>query len=212
MRLARDGLPTIGGLAFMVFGAFFVSPVISAVLLAPLALSLWFYRDPERVPNDPNEKHWVSPADGRVVEVLRNAVDGYAGESTKIGIFMSGMDVHVNRAPAPGTVENIRYVPGKKWFAIEPKASENNERLYVGILTPQGKTTLVQIAGIMARRIACRTRVNEELARGQRYGMIKLGSKVEIYLPMSVTPAVSVGDIVKAGESTIGIAESWAKK
>ena len=192
----------------MVFGAWFVSPVISAILCAPLALALWFYRDPERTPKDPGEDTWISPADGRVVEVSPNVDDPYAGRTTRIGIFMSGLDVHVNRTPAGGVVEEIRYVPGKKWFAIEPKASENNERLYVGFETKQGRTTLVQIAGIMARRIACHTKIGETLARGQRYGMIKLGSKVEIYLPSSVRPVVAEGDIVRAGESAIGVAES----
>ena len=208
MKLAKDGLPTIGGLGFMAFGAWFVSPIITVILLAPLALALWFYRDPERTPLNESENAWVSPADGLVVEVTPNATDPYAGACTRIGIFMSGLDVHVNRAPVAGTVEDIRYVPGKKWFAIEPKASENNERLYVGIATAQGRTTFVQIAGIMARRIVCYTKKGETLARGQRYGMIKLGSKVEIYLPLSICPTVSVGDRVKAGESTIGEIES----
>lgn len=212
MRLARAGLPTIGALAFMAAGGYPISPVISAVLLAPLAMSIWFYRDPERTPQG-DDKAWLSPADGRVVELTENAYDPYAGKTTKIGIFMSGFDVHVNRLPAAGTVESMRYVPGKKWFAIEPKASENNERLYVGINTAQGKTTLVQIAGIMARRIATYTNIGATLARGERYGMIKLGSKVDIYLPESVRPAVKPGDRVKAGESVIGvIIDEQAKK
>jgi phosphatidylserine decarboxylase len=204
MKLARDGLPSIGGLAFMAVGAWFVSPVITAVLLFPLALSVWFYRDPERAarggPDD-----WVSPADGRVVEVVPGAADPYAGLTTKIGIFMSGFDVHVNRFPAEGTIEFVRYVPGKKWFAIAPKASEINERMYVGVLTRHGRTTLVQIAGIMARRIVCRGKIGETLARGERYGMIKLGSKVDVYLPAGIRPVVSVGDPVRAGESVIGV-------
>jgi phosphatidylserine decarboxylase len=115
------------------------------------------------------------------------------------------LDVHVNRFPADGAVEELRYVPGKKWFAIEPKASEANERLYVGIMTAQGRTTLVQVAGIMARRITCRIKKGSSLARGERYGMIKLGSRVDVYLPESVTPAVSVGQKVRAGETTIGV-------
>jgi phosphatidylserine decarboxylase len=206
VKLARDGLPTIGGLAFMAVGAWFVSPVITAVLLLPLALSVWFYRDPERAaeggPGD-----WVSPADGRVVEVVPGAIDPYAGLTTKIGIFMSGFDVHVNRFPAEGMIESVRYVPGKKWFAIAPKASEINERLYVGVLTPHGRTTLVQIAGIMARRIVCRVKIGESLARGERYGMIKLGSKVDVYLPAGIRPVVLIGDIVRAGESVIGVTD-----
>lgn len=178
--------------------------MISALLAIPLAMSLWFYRDPERKPEG-GQDDWVSPADGRVVEVLPDVDDPYAGKTTKIGIFMSGFDVHVNRFPVGGTIESMKYVPGKKWFAIAPKASELNERLYVGVNTPHGRTTLVQIAGIMARRIVCRRKVGDTLARGERYGMIKLGSKVDVYLPDGVASAVAVGDRVKAGESVIGV-------
>ncbi|MDR1514279.1 MAG: phosphatidylserine decarboxylase [Synergistaceae bacterium] len=206
MRLARDGFPTIGALALLAVAAFFLSPVASCVLLFPLAVSLWFYRDPDRTPEGGPDA-WVSPADGRVIEIEEDAVDPYAGRATKIGIFMNGFDVHVNRFPAAGTVEEMRYVPGKKWFVLAPKSSLENERLYVGIMTEQGRTTLVQIAGIMARRVVCRVKVGSSLARGERYGMIKLGSKVDVYLPRSVRPAVKVGDAVRAGESKIGVVE-----
>ncbi len=205
MKLAKDGLPTIFALAFMAAGAWYVvAPIAGGILLLPLALALWFYRDPERTaPDDPDA--WVSPADGKVVEVVDGAQDEYAGTCVKIGIFMSGLDVHVNRAPTDGEIEYMRYAPGKKWFAIAPKASELNERFYVGIRTRQGRATLVQIAGIMARRIVCYVKKGNALARGQRYGMIKLGSKVDIYLPTNVTSAVKVGDRVRAGESIIGV-------
>jgi phosphatidylserine decarboxylase len=204
--MAREGLPTIGTIALCAAAAFFLSPVAGAVLLLPLGVSAWFYRDPDRTPPD-DESAWVSPADGRVVEIIEDAADPYAGRTTKIGIFMSGLDVHVNRFPADGTVEELRYVPGKKWFAIEPKSSLENERLYVGIMTEQGRTTLVQIAGIMARRIVCRVKGGDKLARGERYGMIKLGSKVDVYLPSTVRRVVEIGDAVRAGESKIGVIE-----
>jgi phosphatidylserine decarboxylase precursor-related protein len=187
----------------MTVGAWFLSPWAALILAGPFAMSLWFYRDPERTPGG-DETVWLSPADGKVVE-LEEAEDAYAGRTTKIGIFMSGFDVHVNRVPTGGTVEEIRHVPGKKWFAIAPKASEINERLYVHMTTDQGRTTLVQIAGILARRIACHTKTGDTLARGQRYGMIKLGSKVDVYLPASVRAAVRIGDRVRAGETPIGV-------
>ena len=188
----------------MMAGGWLISPFISAALALPLAMSVWFYRDPERTPKG---EGWLSPADGKVVEIIEGAEDPYAGKTTKIGIFMSGFDVHVNRFPAAGTIEEIRYVPGKKWFAIAPKASEINERLYVGIATDCGRTTLVQIAGIMARRIVYYKKCGNTLARGERYGMIKLGSKVDIYLPAPVRPAVKIGDRVRAGESIIGVVD-----
>lgn len=205
MKLARDGWPTIGALVFMTVGGYTISPFIAIALLFPLALAVWFYRDPERTA--PQGGDWTSPADGKVIEIVEGAEDPYAGRTTKIGIFMSGLDVHVNRVPAAGTVEDIRYVPGKKWFAIEPKASENNERLYVGLNTAQGRTTLVQIAGILARRIACDAKIGKNYARAERYGMIKLGSKVDIYLPPGIRPAVALGDKVRAGETVIGVIE-----
>ncbi|MDR3255770.1 MAG: phosphatidylserine decarboxylase [Synergistaceae bacterium] len=204
MRLAREGIPTIGTLLAVTAVGYVIYPAVSAALLFPLALCVWFYRDPDRTPPLDSDG-WVSPADGRVVEVTDDSLDQYAGRTTKIGIFMNGLDVHVNRFPTDGEVEEIRYVPGKKWFAIEPKASEANERMYVGIMTSKGRTTLVQVAGIMARRIVCKINMGETLARGERYGMIKLGSRVDIYLPNGVTPAVKPGDRVRAGESIIGV-------
>ncbi len=202
MKLAPDGLPTIGGLAFMVAGGWFISPWISAILAFPLALALWFYRDPDRVPAD--NVGWVSPADGRVVEI-EEAEHEYTGKATKIGIFMNGLDVHVNRFPVAGRVEYTKYVPGKKWFAIAPKASEVNERFYVGGESENGRFLLVQIAGILARRIVCNARRGDMIGRGQRYGIIKLGSKVDLYLPPSVVPVVKIGDKVVAGETVVGV-------
>jgi phosphatidylserine decarboxylase len=203
VKIARAGLPTVTALILLAAAGYFASPIITGVLAFPLALALWFYRDPERSPLDNGPDVWLSPADGRVVEV-EDAFDPYAGSATKIGIFMNGFDVHVNRFPIDGIVDDIVYVPGEKWFAFAPKASEVNERLYVHATTTHGKTTIVQIAGIMARRITCYTKEREHLARGERYGMIKLGSKVDIYLPKRVLVSVKIGDKVKAGESAIG--------
>ena len=204
MKIARDGYPTIAALVFMSAGGYLVSPFITAALICPLVLSIWFYRDPERTPGDVSRDAWLSPADGRVVEI-GEASDPYAGNAVRIGIFMNGFDVHVNRFPFEGTVEEITHVQGKKWFAVAPKASEINERLYVRAITPHGRTTLVQIAGIMARRIKCYTKCGSHLVRGERYGMIKLGSKVDIYLPPPISPSVKVGDKVRAGETVIGV-------
>ena len=122
----------------MILGAWFFSRPVALFLLLPLAFVVWFFRDPERVaPADPSV--WVSPADGKVVEIERT-YHPFVGEVTKVGVFMSPLDVHVNRAPTAGTVAHLEYVPGKKWLAFAPKASEENERLYracelAGILT-----------------------------------------------------------------------------
>lgn len=202
MKLAREAWPTIGGLVLMIFVGWFVSPFISAGLLIPLGIVVWFFRDPERTPDSP--EGFLSPADGRVVEIEESEHE-YTGKAVKIGIFMNAFNVHVNRFPASAVVGYTKYVPGKKWFAIAPKASEINERFYVGAECEYGRFVLTQIAGILARRIVCKVRVGDTLDRGQRYGMIKLGSKVDIYLPASVAPSVKIGDNVTAGQTVIGV-------
>ena len=118
---------------------------------------------------------------------------------------MNAFSVHVNRFPTDGTVKYIKYVPGKKWFAFAPKASEINERLYVGAESDHGRFLLVQIAGILARRIVRRVRMDDIVPIGGRYGMIKMGSKVDIYLPPEIMPNVKIGDKVFAGHSIIGV-------
>jgi len=202
MKLAREAWPTIGCLVFMMAGGWFVSPWISAILSLPLAVVVWFFRDPERLPAD--SSGWLSPADGTVVEVEYTEHE-YTGKAVKIGIFMNAFNVHVNRFPVAGTVGYVKYVPGKKWFAFAPKASELNERFYVGAETEYGRFVLCQIAGILARRIVCKAHKGDTLDRGQRYGMIKLGSKVDIYMPLSIIPVVKLADKVVAGETVIGV-------
>lgn len=202
VKIAREGWPAIGAHVFMAVGGWLVSPWLGIILLFPLAIVVWFFRDPERTsPADPDL--WVSPADGKVVEV-EEAEHPYTGKAIKIGIFMNAFNVHVNRFAATGTVEYMEYVPGKKWFAFAPKASEINERFYVGAQSERGKFLQVQIAGLLARRIVCKVYKGQMLDKGARYGMIKLGSKVDVYLPPSVFPAIKTGDIVIAGETVIG--------
>lgn len=205
MKLARDAYPTIAALVLMMAAGWYVSPWITAVLFVLLCFVCWFFRDPERSPErELREGDFLSPADGRVVEIEETEHE-YVGRAVKIGIFMNGFNVHVNRFPAEGRVGYLKYAPGKKWFAIAPKASEINERMYVGAESEFGRFMLVQIAGIMARRIVCRVNAGELVRAGQRYGMIKLGSKVDIYLPPSIEPNVRLGDAVFAGRSIIGV-------
>lgn len=202
MKLAKDGIPTIVYLVLAALLFAFISPVPAAVLIVLAGFVIWFYRDPDRVPPE-GENVMVSPADGKVVEI-ENVSHPFTGEAVKIGIFMNAFSVHVNRFPCAGTVEYLQYVPGKKIAAFAPKASEVNERNYVGLTTRHGPVLLVQIAGLLARRIVCRVRKGDVLSAGQRYGMIKLGSKVDIYLPKSVKLSVKIGDKVNAGQSPLG--------
>ena len=204
MRFAKDGLPTI--ITFAVLGLLFTAFLSwrwpGVLMFVFLGFLLWFYRDPDRALPE-GENIFVSPADGKIVEVER-AEHPFTGPSLKVGIFMNAFSVHVNRVPCEGTVEYLEYVPGKKIAAFDPKASEVNERHYVGLSTPHGRVLLVQIAGLLARRIVCRVKRGDVFYAGERYGMIKLGSKVDIYLPDDVKLTVKVGDKVYAGKSVLG--------
>ncbi len=205
MKIAPDGKRSVA-VAFLatLLAVPLFPPLAWATSLATLGL-LWFYRDPDRkAPED--DRRWVSPADGKVVEIFE-ARHPYVGKALKVGIFMSPLDVHVNRVPAAGVVEFLDYVPGRKLMAFNEKASEENERFYVGLRTEEGPLLLVQVAGFLARRIVCRLRRGDPLTGGERYGMIKLGSKVDVYLPASVRPVVVVGQRVRAGETVIGVVE-----
>ena len=203
MRLAKDGLPHILFL-LLCAGAFAcISWIPAVVILVLCGFVVWFYRDPERTA-DYKDGEFFSPADGQVVEIS-DTEHAFTGPAKKVGIFMNIFSVHVNRAPCTGSVDYMEYVPGKKIAAFAPKASEVNERNYVGLSTQWGRVMMVQIAGLLARRIVCRLRRGDILEAGQRYGMIKLGSRVDLYLPVETVIRVKLGDKVKAGITCIGV-------
>ena len=206
MKLARDGIPTITFLVLASAAFALVSPIPAAVMAVLAVLVIWFYRDPDRTAPD-GDGLFISPADGRVVEISE-AEHPFTGPSVKVGIFMNVLSVHVNRAPCMGRVDYLEYVPGRKIAAFAPKASEVNERNLVGLSTPYGPVLMVQIAGLLARRIVCRLRRGEVLEAGQRYGMIRLGSRVDIYLPKDVRLLAKHGDKVYAGISSLGVMDS----
>ena len=204
MRLAPEGRKPV----LILTGAAVISLLFftwwAAVLPASMAAFLaWFFRDPERFPPEDREG-WVSPADGRVVEVC-SSEHPFTGRCTVVGVFMSPLDVHVNRMPCNGTLSYMEYVPGKKLMAFNPKASLENERFLMGFETGSGKGMTVQIAGFLARRIVCSRKKGEVISRGERFGMIKLGSKVDLYLPEGMIPAVKKGEKVRAGETVMGV-------
>lgn len=208
IKFARDGLPSIAFLiaATAAVALVFESKIPALILGALAALTLWFYRDPDRAAPE-REGAFLSPADGRVVEIS-GAEHPFTGPALKVGIFMNLFSVHVNRAPCTGRVDYLEYVPGKKIAAFAPKASEVNERHYVGLSTPHGPVMMVQIAGLVARRIVCRLARGDVLEAGQRYGMIRMGSRVDVYLPKEAALTVRVGDKVYAGASCLGVMES----
>ena len=203
MRIAKDGLPTIIFL-LLCCGAFaFISWIPALIILALALLVIWFFRDPERKA-DYQDGKFFSPADCEVVEISE-CTHPFTGKAVKIGIFMNIFSVHVNRAPCTGRVDYIEYVPGKKIAAFAPKASEINERNFVGLTTQWGAVMMTQIAGLVARRIVCDVKRGEVLEAGSRYGMIKLGSRVDLYLPCGTVLKIKKGEKVKAGLTCIGV-------
>jgi phosphatidylserine decarboxylase len=169
------------------------------------AFAAWFFRDPERVP--PNRGGIVlSGADGKVVDVSEGAPPHAPHARYKrVSVFMSPLNVHVNRAPVEGEVTTIRHTPGDFRAAFRDYASERNERNLIVFADKQGRThAMVQIAGYLARRIVCRVHPHEPVMPGQRVGIIMFGSRVDHFLPPEYRATVAVGDHVKAGESVIG--------
>jgi len=165
---------------------------------------LQFFRDPHRN-IDPQDNAILSPADGKVI--FTGIVDDpYLDRQVyKISVFMNVFSVHSNRAPIDGTIENIWYHEGSFLNAAVDKASEQNERNAVHIKTKQGKDVVfVQVAGLVARRILCYVNPGDELVQGQRYGYIRFGSRVDLFLPTDFEPAVALGDNVKSGLSKLG--------
>ncbi len=202
--IALDGLPIIGVVALAaIVTALLRWPWLAVFFLLATAFCVNFFRDPERIaPDGPGLA--ISPADGKVVKI-KTMPDPLTGEpKTAICIFMNVFNVHVNRVPVAGTISKIKYIEGKFINASFDKASTDNERNIIALTDGEGDSwTVVQIAGLIARRIVCRAQVGEEYARGQRYGLIKFGSRVDVYLPADYHPSVTIGDKVLAGQSII---------
>ncbi len=198
-NLAREGYPFLLVFAFLcALGAWIYWPL--GVLFGVLFLfSVYFFRDPRRQP-PANERLLVSPADGRVLKIEQLATGPYLRQPhQRISIFMSPLDVHVNSIPCDGTIQEVRYHPGKFLVASLDKASEHNERNAVILKTPQGQeVAFVQIAGLVARRIVCYAKAQMAARRGERYWLIRFGSRMEVCLPSAWPVLVQVGQKVKA--------------
>jgi phosphatidylserine decarboxylase len=180
-------------------------PALALSLLGVTSFVCFFFRDPERL--IPEEKGAVvSPADGKILGVGIVQEGEFAAEKMlKVSIFMSVFNVHVNRIPDDGKVTEIAYYPGKFFSANLDKASESNERNAVSMEISGGrKLIVVQVAGLIARRIICRIRKGDHLRRGERFGIICFGSRLDLYLPADTVPIVSTGDKVLAGKSILG--------
>jgi phosphatidylserine decarboxylase len=162
---------------------------------------LYFFRDPNRaIPSEPGTV--VSPADGHVVEIVKEPHDGTPG--TRVSIFLSIWDVHVQRAPIAGSVESVEYRPGRFLAALRARASTENEQNVISIATPNGRLVFKQIAGAIARRVICWKHKGETVTLGERVGIIRFGSRVDIWLPEGGEVLVRRGQKVKGGSSVLG--------
>jgi phosphatidylserine decarboxylase len=176
----------------------------AATVFAVAALGcLGFFRDPERTP--PALPGGVlAPADGRVMAVTE-VMDAWVGPAVRVSIFLSPLDVHVNRAPVGGLVKNVEYAPGRFMAAYRPEASEENERCTVSVEGEAARVAVKQIAGVVARRIVCRVRPGDSFRAGERYGLIRFGSRTDLGVPRGTDIRVRVGDRVRGGESVMGV-------
>ena len=214
MKLAREGIPfvlgfLVLGLAGAAVGALaqgrtgWLAAVLAVPGLALTAFSAWFFRDPERdVPG--GEDVVVSSADGRVVAVESSP------EGPTIAVFLNVFDVHVNRSPIAGRVTSVAYTKGKFLAAYDERAGDRNERNEIVIEGPQGSVRVRQIAGYIARRIVCRVKVGDRLGAGQRFGLIRFGSRTDLRLPPGSIVTVKVGDRVSGGSTVVGRLPGWA--
>ena len=171
-----------------------------------LGFTLYFFRDPQRTPPVDAGSLLLAPADGKVVVVEDVEEPLYLkGPARQVSIFLSPLDVHVNRIPADGVIEFDEYVAGDYLVAWHPKASEKNERSQLGLRHPNGlKILFKQIAGAVARRIVYHVTVGDTVKAGQRFGIVKFGSRMDVLVPRSVAVDVAVGDRVRAGETILG--------
>jgi phosphatidylserine decarboxylase len=176
------------------------SPVWAIVPFPLAAFFLWFFRDPERViPHEPGAV--VSPGDGKVTDV--SPLTSGSDKLTRISIFLSVFDVHVNRSPIAGTIREIRYQRGKYLNAMNQASAEHNEQNIVTVEGDGQTVVFKQIAGLLARRIVFHPKVGDRVERGQRVGLIKFGSRVDVLFDATATPQVKVGDRVKGGASVL---------
>ena len=204
MKFAPEGYPFIAGTVGLTVLVFLFIPFGAVIPALLAAFMLYFFRDPER--NVPDEKDiFVAPADGKIILIREMHESKYLKKGAReISIFMSPMDVHVNRAPCDGRVKQVVHNKGRFHAAYKDEASLQNENIEMVLETEYGDVLVRQVAGFLARRAVCRKRAGDVLERGERYGVIKFSSRVDLYLPPDARIRVSLGDMVKAGETTIG--------
>jgi phosphatidylserine decarboxylase len=198
--------------AILIVSSFFISKAWISIPLAIIGLllavfTIWFFRDPERnIPDETKSDKSIvlSPADGKVIDIIEIYENKYMKtRANQISIFLSPLDVHVNRSPVSGNVEYYHYRPGQYLVAYHPKSSELNEHSLIGVNTQYGKMMFKQIVGIVARRLVCELKIGDSLNAGDRFGMMKFGSRMDIILPLDAEITTKIGDRVVAGETII---------
>lgn len=207
LLVAKEGFPFIASGIMLTLISLAVGWRCPALILFLITLFIvWFFRNPRR--NIPySHELIVAPADGKIIEVKEEFEKRYLnGKAIKISIFMSIFNVHINRIPFPGKVLSVSYNPGRFIAASRDKASLENEQNAILMETKEGKRILfIQIAGLIARRIVCWLNVGNNVERGERFGLIRFGSRVDIFLPPDVDLKITKGSKVKGGETVIGV-------
>jgi phosphatidylserine decarboxylase len=204
--ITPEGYPFIGAFAFVSLILFWLWTPLGWLGAVATLWCIYFFRDPPRV-TPVREGLVVAPADGRISQVTTAAPPHELGLGDKplprVSIFMSVFDCHINRSPVTGRVEKVVYQPGKFLNADLDKASADNERNSLVIATDSARVTVVQIAGLVARRIVCFVREGQPVGCGERFGMIRFGSRLDVYLPEDANPLVAVGQTTIAGETVL---------
>lgn len=203
MKLAPEGYPYLIVTAAIACFTLLFSTMAAVAILCLTLFFAYFFRDPERT--IPFQKDSLtSPADGKIIVVNKVIEDEFLNsECTMISIFMSPLNVHVNRVPCDCKILDVRLKKGKFLSAFKPEASLENESISILIDTEYGRILMRQIAGFVARRAVCRVAIGDNLKKGDRFGIIKFSSRVDIFIPLSFTPAVKLNDKVLAGDSII---------
>jgi len=202
--IVKDAIPYLVACLALAMAVYLIMPIASTIPLALLVLIAFFFRDPERKPPHlPNAL--ISPADGRIIEINEVFEEKFLNDvSQRVSIFLSLLDVHVVRSPTYGKVGYLSYEKGKFLPAFHKLAPYENERNFVGISNSHTKFLVTLIAGVIARRIVCYVKGGDTLVQSQRAGIIKFGSRVDIFVPTSVDITVRKGQKVRAGETIIG--------
>ena len=204
-QFAKEGYPFIIFFTVVtVLSIIFRANWVTVVALVLTIFMLYFFRDPDRSAI-PDINSFYAPADGKVIQIRETFEDEVLKERMiEVSIFMNAFNVHVNRVPCEGTVKEVKYFSGRFMAAFKEEASKSNEHINMVMECKQGNVMMRQVAGLLARRAVCRVKPGDTLKQGERYGLIKFSSRVDIFLPLGTDVKVQLNDKVKAGETLIG--------